>query len=271
MQIDIGVTVHNRPQSTKVFFDSILNCLNSDYRLFIFDDASDQESQDLIEDYCKKYPHFINLRSDKNIGNVFAKRTLLETMESKYIVQTDNDIILSKHSPDILQKQTAILDKYPDVTCVVPRMPDVDVGPPRKIVLDQGKEVYPGLWWIRMYGAVFQMQKRENLIKVGAYILPTRNKWDSYEQNLAKKLRGKSMRFKYVLMKDVWVQLQDTNCNCGYEEEDPHGIGTSLYSKFLYRCVTSDPTTLEPLWHKEKATNWWRNPKYYKFQGGKSV
>lgn len=267
MQIDIGVTVRNRPQYTKVFFESLINCLNSDYRLFIFDDASDQESQDLIEDYCKKNSHFVKVRSDENVGNVCAKKTLLETMESKYIVQTDNDIILSKHSPDLLQRQIQVLDSCPKITCIVPRVSDIPLdGEPKRIVLNRGEEIFPNVVELKMYGCLFQMQRRDRLIEVDAYNLLTKNKWDGYEFVLARLLqRGKRKReWKYGMFTDIWIALQDNGEDKGYKEKDPHWPYKRT-RKSSRRCLIADEQTLEPLWHKDGVPSmWWKNKKYYR-------
>ncbi len=264
MKIDIGVCVHNRPKDTKAFFDSLLHCISSDYRLFVFDDASDQETQDLIKEYCNKY-QFIHLRSDENVGNVRGKRILLETMESKYIVQTDNDIVLSKHNPDILQQQIHVLDNCPSINCIVPRVSDIpERGDPKKIVLSTN-EIFPGVLRVRMYGCLFQMHRRQALLKVKAYILPTKNKWDSYEIKLASALKN-----RYGMLKNIWIMIQDTDENYNYTEDKPHGNYNRIKNKSFFRCIIADKETLEPLWHKDGAPQrWWQNPKYYrKFKGG---
>ena len=268
MRIDIGVTIHNRPQYTKVFFDSILKCLHSDYRLFVFDDASDQETQDLIQNYCVMNPHFINLRSNENVGNVCAKRILLETMESKYIVQTDNDILLSKHSPDLLQRQIQVLDRCPKITCIVPRVSDIPLngGEPKRIVANRGRKIYNNVVQIKRYGCLFQMQRRDRLIEVNAYELQTRHKWDSYEFNLAKLLQGKGRRrdFKYGMFTNIWIALQDIEKGRGYTEKNPHWP-FPFSKKGDLRCVIANKDTLEPLWHKDGAPpRWWNKTKYYK-------
>jgi len=114
MQISVGIAVCNHANFIKDAVDSVLAQKHHfSWEILIHDDASDDESTEIIADYCKQYPELIRLiRQEKRIGPFLSGKTLFENAKGKYITWLDADDYWT--NPDKLQQQITFLENNSD-------------------------------------------------------------------------------------------------------------------------------------------------------------
>ena len=94
--IDIIIPVYNTPlEDLKRCLDSILNQSYKDYKVYIIDDGSNDETKKYIDFYTKDKDKFI-VKHIKNNGVSNARNIGIELSNSKYITFVDSDDTLEK-------------------------------------------------------------------------------------------------------------------------------------------------------------------------------
>jgi glycosyltransferase involved in cell wall biosynthesis len=113
--ISICVTTYNRGHSLALTIDSILNQTYTDFELIISDDNSQDNTQIICEDFCKKdsrvkyYRNITNLKMPGNLNNAISKA------KGTYIANLhDGDI----YRPDLIEQWYNSLHKYPEALFV---------------------------------------------------------------------------------------------------------------------------------------------------------
>lgn len=91
--IDILLATYNGQAYLKEQIDSILAQSNTDWRLLIRDDGSDDDTTSIIKSYLAKYPDRIKLIENKgrHLGASLNFNSLLETSTAEYIMFSDQD------------------------------------------------------------------------------------------------------------------------------------------------------------------------------------
>ena len=258
--VDIGTTVFNRPKHTEVFLQSIINSDMKDYRLFILDQNSNQETYDVIQKYSASRSNFIHIRSKENLGMCGGRAYLVSIMSSKYCVITDNDVVLPKQ--DLLQPMVDVLDRYNDITAVCPRPTTAGlesiVG--RCMFYQNMQSLLPeiesGLRQIDVTGGVFVMHRRDNLISSNAWVIPKNQKWSAYDHLLCRHFS--SSGWKLACIMDKFVDLQDEDETWGYGDSNAHG-GQPFNPIWANRPKLLDGV---PLWYINGIEDWTNHKEY---------
>ncbi|WP_207533046.1 glycosyltransferase family 2 protein [Desertivirga arenae] len=97
------------------------------YEVVIGEDCSTDNTRQIIQSYCEKYPDKIKLiTSNKNVGAVNNQVRVLKALKGKYIAMCDGDDFWT--DPDKLQKQVDFLESNTDVVicCTYSRVIDDD-------------------------------------------------------------------------------------------------------------------------------------------------
>ena len=91
--VDIVMPVYNGARFLEEQIESIINQTYTNWVLKIRNDGSTDNSQDIIDKYCKKYPNKIVCIKDinKNIGLVSSLNVLLNNVDADYIMFADQD------------------------------------------------------------------------------------------------------------------------------------------------------------------------------------
>lgn len=121
-QIDILLPVYNGGLFLKEQIESILNQTYENWRLLIRNDGSTDDSQFIIDDYCKRFPDkIIEIKDNKgNVGLLGCLNVLLEKVnEAEYIMFCDQDDIWLDNKVEISLKEIINLesDNKPALIC----------------------------------------------------------------------------------------------------------------------------------------------------------
>lgn len=110
-KISVLMPVYNTEKFLKEAIDSILNQTFEDFEFLIINDASTDNSKNIILSYDDK-----RIRYFKNIKNLGVARTLnkgLRLAKGKYIARMDAD---DRALPSRLEKQVAYMDAHPEIS-----------------------------------------------------------------------------------------------------------------------------------------------------------
>lgn len=89
--ITIIIPVYNSEKYLNRCIDSIINQTAKNYKILIINDGSKDNSQKIIDDYCKKYPKIIKCVKQKNKGVAKTRNNAIKLTDTKYIMFMDND------------------------------------------------------------------------------------------------------------------------------------------------------------------------------------
>lgn len=98
--------------------ESVIKQTFADWELIIFDDGSTDGSQNIISEYCKKYPYKIKFFTHPQNINLGLMATLVESFKlihGKYTAFLESD---DKWHPDCLNLKIAELKKFPEASLV---------------------------------------------------------------------------------------------------------------------------------------------------------
>lgn len=101
----IIIPVYNEPRQTKKCLDALTKNTDLDKnKLCIVDDASNQETKNLLEEFQQKYPQTTLLKNKKNIGKPKSINNAIYLFPNiDYYTIIDNDVIIkTKNWPKIL-------------------------------------------------------------------------------------------------------------------------------------------------------------------------
>ncbi|RHR61826.1 glycosyltransferase [Parabacteroides sp. AF17-28] len=113
VQVSVIMPVYNMVEFVGQAIDSILQQSFSDFELIVIDDASEDETDMVVQSY--KDQLIIFERNNCNIGNYASRNRGMQLAQGKYIAVMDADDIAM---PDRLEKQVSYLEKHSDVLAV---------------------------------------------------------------------------------------------------------------------------------------------------------
>lgn len=122
-KVAIGIPVYNGQKYIARAIECALDQTYSDFRLFISDNASNDETEDICRDYANRDKRVIYMRQPKNLGAVPNFNHVFEVSDSKYYKWAAVDDLYDK---SYLQKAVAILDNNPDVVWCHSRTSHID-------------------------------------------------------------------------------------------------------------------------------------------------
>jgi len=114
-KVSIAIPTYNRPGYLKQALQSILGQTFQDFSVYVFDNASEEPIEKLVEELGDPRIHFVG--NDKNIGSSGnINRILNYPFESKYLVIFHDDDAMH---PNMLKLETAFLDAHKNMVFVV--------------------------------------------------------------------------------------------------------------------------------------------------------
>ncbi|MBO5004868.1 MAG: glycosyltransferase [Clostridia bacterium] len=123
MKFSIVVPVYNVEKYLSKCLDSILNQTYKDFELLIVNDGSPDNSQDIIDDYKRKYPETIKCFIKENGGLSDARNYGIKRATGEYLVLVDSDDFIE---PELLQEINEEIQKNPGIDIIGYHMKIVD-------------------------------------------------------------------------------------------------------------------------------------------------
>jgi len=168
--IDIILLTCNRLKFSKMTIDSYYERIETPFRLIVIDNGSTDGTLEYLQK-LKEENKIYKLISHTQENCVNISRAYNEGykfVESEFFITGQDDIIIPKLEPDVVQQLIGLLEKYPQyggIGCRIQRIPnmnwlDGDVSPARKAC-----------------SAYFRIQRKSDLDKLGNDPFGQRN-WD---------------------------------------------------------------------------------------------
>ena len=112
MTISVFITSYNQRNYLKEAIESVLAQTLPPSQIIVVDDASIDGSQDLISDYCRRYPGlFTPIYHQKNTGVAQARIDALKAVTGDYVTYVDGD---DRYLPEKLEREAAALAAHPE-------------------------------------------------------------------------------------------------------------------------------------------------------------
>ncbi len=115
-RVSVIMPVYNNAEYIGEALDSILNQSFQDLEIVVCDDASDDGTTAILEDYAEANPDRVKLiRNSENRGKEYSMNRCLKIADGEFIARMDGDDISHK---DRILKQVSFLDEHPEYTFV---------------------------------------------------------------------------------------------------------------------------------------------------------
>lgn len=111
--VSVLIPVYNAEAYLAESIRSILNQTFSDFELILLDDASTDNSVEIIKSFTDKRIRFC--QNEQNLGISGSRNRLMDLARGKYLAVMDNDDI---SLPQRLEKQVAFLEKHSNISIV---------------------------------------------------------------------------------------------------------------------------------------------------------
>jgi glycosyltransferase involved in cell wall biosynthesis len=183
------MTNYNHAHFLPEAVQSILSQSYQPSELIIIDDASTDNSFEILEQFAQKHPFIRLIRNEQNRGVLYNLQRLLELASGDYFVGLASD---DKFLPGYLEKSMCLLQQYPQAGfCATPtRLIDEagrDIGlAPTPIISNKPCFLSPteSLQILRQHGHWFpgntSVYRRQALIEAGGYIAELRSYCDGF-------------------------------------------------------------------------------------------
>ncbi|WP_218048972.1 glycosyltransferase [Curvivirga aplysinae] len=111
-QISVLMAIYNGADFLKTAIESILNQTFTDWTFVIVDDASTDQTKEILSSYASKEPRIHIIKNETNLGLTKSLNVGLREIKSPYIARFDADDI---SLPNRLQKQYDFMQSNPDI------------------------------------------------------------------------------------------------------------------------------------------------------------
>lgn len=116
----ICITYNHAPYLRKALDGVLMQNVNFQMQVIIAEDYSSDNSREIIDEYCKKYPNFFQvIYREKNVGPQQNLEEAKELATGKYLIFLETDDCWT--DPEKLQKQVAWLEEHPGTIAVTHR------------------------------------------------------------------------------------------------------------------------------------------------------
>jgi len=109
------MAVYNAEKCLVEAIESVLNQTFKDFELIIINDASTDNSLNILKEYASRDPRIVLLNNEKNLGISGTRNKGIKISKGKYIAIQDSDDVSLK---DRFSKQVDFLEKNPSVGVV---------------------------------------------------------------------------------------------------------------------------------------------------------
>lgn len=120
-KVTVLIPVYNGEQFLKQTIECVLSQTYQDFELLCIDDASTDNSADIIQSF--QSPKINYIKNDKNLGIASTRNRGLELIETEYIAFLDQDDLTPFNR---LEKEIMFLDHYLDIDAVGGNQKDID-------------------------------------------------------------------------------------------------------------------------------------------------
>ncbi len=187
MKLSICIVTMNRALQLQEALESCLKCkLPTDTEFVIIDNASIDETEDIVKSALKGYNH-IYIKMDRNLGCGGGRNFAFEKSNGEYVYVLDDDALIDQ--PDFFDVAIKTLDTYPNIVSLTSQIYDNAWACNR--LSESGKEFAPGLFFCKMFcgGSHFLRKsffsKPPYLSNIYGYeeLLPSLMIWDAKKIN----------------------------------------------------------------------------------------
>ncbi|MBD2329616.1 glycosyltransferase family 2 protein [Alkalinema sp. FACHB-956] len=109
--VAVCIPTYNQAQYLRLAVESICQQTYPNLEVWVSDDASTDDTQDVMAQLCQQYQQVHYYRQPKNLGIAGNNSWLLRQPQTDYIIRLDSDDLLL---PDYVTTLLALLEKYPD-------------------------------------------------------------------------------------------------------------------------------------------------------------
>ena len=111
-RVSIVIPVYNVERYLAKCLDSLLMQTNKDFKVIIVNDGSPDNCQDIIDDYVKEYPDFIQGYIKENGGLSDARNYGMQYVDTEFVLFIDSDDFVE---PDLVEKVLGEVDETVDM------------------------------------------------------------------------------------------------------------------------------------------------------------
>lgn len=121
----ICITYNHAPYLRRALDGVLMQKVNFSLQVIIAEDCSTDNSREIIDEYCNKYPGFFEvIYRQKNVGPKQNLDEAKQLAQGKYIIYLETDDCWT--DPEKLQKQVDWLESHPDTIAVTHRCRMID-------------------------------------------------------------------------------------------------------------------------------------------------
>ena len=110
--VSVIIATYNRENFIREAIDSVLKQTYTDYEIIVIDDASEDNTENIVQDYINKNPKIKYIKNDQNLGIARTRNKGLRLASGIYIAPLDSDDYWMDR--DKLKKQVEFLNANPD-------------------------------------------------------------------------------------------------------------------------------------------------------------
>jgi glycosyltransferase domain-containing protein len=112
-KVTVAIPTYNRAHYLKEAIESVLNQTYTDYELLVVDNASTDNTEEVVKSFNDKRIKYI--KNETNIGMVNNWNKCIDLAKGEYLIIFHDDDIMK---PELLEKEVEILDNNEDVILV---------------------------------------------------------------------------------------------------------------------------------------------------------
>ncbi|MBQ9183247.1 MAG: glycosyltransferase family 2 protein [Neisseriaceae bacterium] len=114
-KVSVIIPCHNHAKYVGETIDSVLNQTYQNIEIIVVNDASTDNSSEVIQKYADKYPQIIFIDEKENIGVIEVRNKAISMAQGDYILPLDAD---DKIHPTYIEKAVNILENNPKIGVV---------------------------------------------------------------------------------------------------------------------------------------------------------
>lgn len=143
--VSIGMPVYNGAKYIREALDSVVAQTYSDFELLISDNVSDDETQAICNEYCKKDPRFKYFRQAKNIGGFGNFKFVLQEARGGLFTWLAHDDVLQ---PEFLKESVSYMTQQSSAVLVAGDFGIID-GDGKELGVEILQGIRPHIKWAK--------------------------------------------------------------------------------------------------------------------------
>ena len=195
-KVSVLIPVHNGEKYLYKAINSILCQSYNDFEVIIIDDASTDNTLEIIEKF--KYDRIIFKKNDSNIGQAESENIGLNMASGKYIARLDQDDMMVNNR---IEKQVQFLDNREEVAAV---------GSQYWCINSIGEKIKRVRWPIGL---------KNNLFSIISGHVPVGDPGVMYRNEVVQNIRGYKQNYEPAEDYDLWLRLYLNGYECDNLDE----------------------------------------------------